>query len=178
MKKTVFIFFLWTTIILISCKSIYFKSPQPLDTDMLNEFPESIRGLYTSGDFDTLKIDEFSFVLGNKDSSIESGESLNTGTATLKLYNNHLVLSIKDESYWNVMLIKYKKDTLTVFWIDINDKENYILNRISKITPYRTLKNEKGEIVDYLINPSKKQFEKLVELDFFTEKITFIRKRP
>ena len=177
MKQTVSICFLWVTITLISCKSMYFKVPQPLDTDMLNEFPENIRGLYTSADVDTMKIDRFSFVMGNKDSSFEGGGSLNADSVILKKMNNCLVLSIKDEIYWNVLLIKYNNDTLFIFGIDVNDKENYTLNRVGKITPFRTLKNDKGEIVDYLINPSKKQFEQLVDLGLFTEEMTFIRKK-
>lgn len=177
MNKILSICFLLASITLFSCKSMYFKVSQPLDTINLDEFPDSIRGLYISEDIDTLKIDQFSFIMGNKDASFEGGGSLNTDSVTLKQSNNYLVLSMKDDVYWNVVLMKYNNDTLAIFGIDINEKENITLNSISKITPFRTIKNDREEIVDYLINPSKIQFEQLVELGFFTEKIRFIRKK-
>jgi hypothetical protein len=176
MKKLITICFLVAMMILFSCKTMFFKVPQPLDTINLKEFPDSIRGFYTSENIDTLKIDQFSFVMGNKDSSVEGCGNLNSDSITLKQLREYLVLSIKEGDYWDVLLIKYNKDTLTTFNIDINDEENDNLNKISKITPFRTLKNDKGEIVNYLINPSKKQFEELVDLNLFTKSHRFIKK--
>lgn len=177
MKKLKSIGWLVAIAILFSCKSMYFKVPQPLDTVNLKDFPDSIRGLYTSENIDTLKIDQYSFVMGNKDSSVEGGGNLNSDSLTLKQMKEYLVLSIKEGDYWDVLLINYNKDTLTTFNIDINDEENDNLNKISKITPFRTLKNDKDEIVNYLINPSKKQFEQLVDLKLFTKTHRFIKKR-
>lgn len=167
MNKSNLLSFLMLSMILISCKTIYFKQSQPFETTSINEFPESIRGLYTTKDNDTLKIGRFGFDTKNNKSQFKSEVILNSDSLTLKQLNDYYVLSMLEEAYWEVFLLKSNNDTLTIYNIDINDDESGFVNKISKITPVRIIKNEKGEVIHYLINPSKKQFEQLIDLKLF-----------
>ena len=190
MRKTlVFIVLLSLT----SCLTIYFEQPQPAGSKVLTSFPAKMQGAYTSND----EGKDTAYVLTDRYVFFENEEKFN-GTDTvevevlreeilstnlvLKKQGKYYVLNDKEDGkdYWNVYLLNIQKngDIAVMLTGDFETEEDTIqlndpkksLNEFFDITEFQKLdKNE------YLVNPTRKEFKKLIKQGLFSDTLLLRR---
>ena len=188
MKKVIYLNLLALMTILSSCR-VFYENPQPLNTKELNTIPSELTGTYIEADsHDTLIVtgDSYHF----KEHSPGSGDSgqnkgtLNSGETVLKRLDGNYILSRKiddapenfPENIWMVYLLKYRDNELKVSYLGCDDKEiDKLVVSMKKIVSVKELKDK--DETDYLINPSKKQFRKLIDTGLFQDAYKFLKIR-
>lgn len=160
---------------LSSCHDFYFKNPQPLHGKELKQIPNELIGTYMEKDKDSnankepLIITHNSYNLKSSDPSLNMNISgtLASGKVVLKRLDDHYVLSQKVEnpikssrdSVWEVYILEYRNDLLTVYNLASEERQPKI-DSVKQITSVKEQKE--GNEKYYLINPSNKQFKKLL----------------
>jgi hypothetical protein len=166
--------YLLLALILLSisaCSTVKFETSQPKDAEELNEFPPDMIGKYTSMNKDTLIINNNSFQY--LEASIFGPGKVNLlkhDEVVLKKSDDNLLLSIKDSNVWEVLLIKHKGSKLTLSCIFYDKKNvNDIINSVKAITNVTAIKDREGNIDKYMINPSKEEFQLLLDKKIFSK---------
>lgn len=159
-----------------SCNSILFTSAQPEADPVLKEFPQNMLGTFVSEDIDTLVVESTSFIFRGGDPVQLSGDITPKGCA-LKKMDDWYIISLQDEEEWEVFPVKVQgNDNFSVFFIDMKeDEENKIIADLEKDLKVEKVYNEDGSFDHYLINPSKKQFKRLLKKNIFSEEMSFKR---
>lgn len=171
MRKIVYI--LTVVFILTSCSSILFTEAQPADAPLLQEFPGRILGEFTNSE-DTLVVNKTSFVYDGGDVITLSGDLTPPGVV-LKKMDNWYFLSIQDDTEWWIYPFQISgKDRITVYYSDMADKEQNIIQEFQKDLKVQKIYKE-GKLDHYLISPTKAQFKKMLKKGLFSEKMIFTR---
>ncbi|MCK5823629.1 MAG: hypothetical protein KAG95_06470 [Bacteroidales bacterium] len=166
--------FLLTVVVLAittSCTTVEFETPQPKKGDELSEFPKNLLGIYIDDSNDTLNILKNSFNYGNeKSTTFHMAETLTPNKIILKKHEDYFVMNIRDSSVWDVIVFKQNKKNILVYYIDLG-KENKkeIINKLKKITTAKEIKNDKGEIEKYIVNPTIKEFKLMIDSKIFSK---------
>lgn len=157
--------------LLISCVEVKFEEPQPKGVKPLEVIPESIRGTYIMGENDTMKISADGFVLLNDSSKKDEVHELSEFFVIKKWRKSYFInIREKDEESWSVIFItRNKEKRMTVGILSFNNKELDEIEKIKKITEVEEIKNSEGEIVEYRINPSKRELKKIMKTSSFLE---------
>lgn len=177
MKRYLF-FCIAALMILTSCNDFYFKNPQPLHGKELKHIPDELIGTYLEKDNDNnpsenkepLIITRNSYHLKTTDPAVNDMKisgTLASGKVVLKRLDDHYVLSQKvknplnsdRDSVWEVYVLEYRNDVLTLYNLASEQREPKV-DSVKKITNVKE-QNENNEKY-YLINPSNKQFKKLL----------------
>jgi hypothetical protein len=171
MKTTIFALAI-LTVIMTSCTTVKFDKPQPADTNELKSFSSNLIGTFVGNSNDTLVISDKSFNYGSKKSSlIHIDGNLTNGQTVLKMSQDNYVLSLKDSSYWIVVIIKGTQTGLSVKYISLDkpdkDKEA-VIKKIQDITKVKEIKKE-GKVDYYLLAPTKQEFEKMLTGGVFSD---------
>jgi len=165
-------------LILTSCNDFYFKNPQPLHGKELKAIPDELVGTYMEKDADTLKhVNEDPLIITRNSYNLKTSEpsvqgmklsgSLENNKVVLKKLDDFYVLSQKipnpinssRDSVWEVYVLEYRHNHLTLYNLASDGKEPKI-DSIKQITPVKEQKE--GNDKYYLLNPSNKQFKKLL----------------
>ena len=172
-KKYIILFFLFFSLIVFisSCVEVKFEQPQPAGIEAEKIFPADLQGTYIDENNDTLIINDVTYKFGNKKTIFGGGRELSENLI-LKKYNKYYFLSEKNDTTWNIIVIKLKsKKDLKIFMIDGENKEK--IEELKKITTVKELFDNNGEINGYIINPDKKELKKMLRKKIFTEIGTF-----
>lgn len=171
MKRLILLFATATN--LISCTSVKFETSQPEGATSLSQFPPEIIGLYTSGEQDTLRIltNSFSYSDGKE---IDINAELSASTAVLKKVNKHYILSLKDNGSWDVFPLKVSRNGLTVFYADLDGRTEQVLN-VGDSVAVKEIRTDDDQFDHYLVNPSPKEFKRLLRKKLFSEMVKFQR---
>lgn len=164
--------------ILTSCNDFYFKNPQPLRGKELKQIPDELVGTYLEKDTshmdrdkkEPLIITRNSYNLKSSDPSVQNikiSGTLAPGKVVLKRLDDHYVLSQKvenplnsaNDSVWEVYVLEYRNNVLSVYNL-ASEERDLKIDSIKDITPVKEQKE--GNEKYYLINPSNKQFKKLL----------------
>lgn len=164
--------------ILTSCNDFYFKNPQPLHGKELKQIPDELIGTYLeknngnseSDKKESLTITRNSYNLKSSDPSVQEMKLSGTlahGKVVLKRLDDHYVLSQKvvnplnsaRDSVWEVYILEYTNNLLT-FYNLASEERDLKVDSVKQITPVK--KQQEGDEKYYLINPSNKQFKKLL----------------
>ncbi|RLD63817.1 MAG: hypothetical protein DRJ01_02795 [Bacteroidetes bacterium] len=171
--KKLFLFSVVLLTIITSCTTVAFETPQPKNSDELSEFPQELIGIYIDKDSDTLTIKKNSFKYGNKKTTaFHMEEKLTPNKIILKKCEDSFVINLRDTSsnIWNVFIFKKNKKNILVYYIDLGkDNKEEIINNLKDITTAKEIKNKKGEIEKYIINPTKKEFKLLIDSKIFSK---------
>ncbi|MBE9469134.1 MAG: hypothetical protein IMY72_12550 [Bacteroidetes bacterium] len=176
--KKLFLLIVVILTIITSCTTVEFETPQPKNSVELSEFPKNALGIYLDDNNDTLTILKKSFKYGNKKSTVfHMAETLTPNKIILKKYNNYFVLNLRDtSSIWNVIMFRKYNKNILVYYINLGEKnKDEIINNLKNITATKEMKNEKGEIEKYIINPTEKEFKLLIDNEIFS-KVTEFKK--
>ena len=165
MKK---LFIVILAVFLMSCSAIKFETVQPIDGDVLKAFPKTFVGEYLSEDKkDTLTVTKSNFSIG-KD-KITLGDSL-----VLKMYNEYYSLNVKDDSgFWQVCLFKKNDKNIVANFFDLDKDNPFVIKKLKEVLPVKEIKNDKD--IFYLINPTKEEFQALIDKNLFIKKEVFTK---
>ena len=172
-KKNIVLFFLFFSLIVFisSCVEVKFEQPQPAGTEAEKVFPADLQGTYIDENNDTLIVNDVTYRFGTGKTIFNGGGELSENLI-LKKYKKYYFLSEKNDSLWNIIVVKLKnKNDLKVFIIDGENKEK--IEELKKITNVKEIFNSDGEIDSYIINPSKKELKRMLRKKIFTEIGTF-----
>ena len=148
------LFFSFLVLSLASCMELGFKEPMPIAAQNIASFPENMRGTYvsTSDTGDTVVVEA---------TTVSNGKFRLDDDNVMRAMGKYYVISKREEGRWNLALIKPNgNNAFTLYGFDIADaKKRKTLTRITEVE--EVLDAEGG--LDYLfIQPTDKQFEKLV----------------
>lgn len=166
-----------------SCNDFYFKSPQPQHGKKLSAIPDELIGTYMEKKSDQnnnpskhpLIITRNSYrwedsdSVGNKE---KISGTLTSGKVVLKKLEDYYVLSQKVEnpintahdSVWEVYVLEYQNNQLLLYNLTSEERMPKV-DSVKHITP--VIEEKEGDSKFYLINPSRKQFKKLLDNDLF-----------
>lgn len=171
MRNSIYILALIFT--LQSCSSVTFTSPQPEDTQVLQEFPEKIHGKFTNSE-DTLVVERTSFIYDGGEMINLSGD-ITPPDVVLKKMDNWYLLNIKDDGEWWIYPFQISgKNRITVYYSDMGDNEKRIIEEFDKDLKVQKISKEE-KVHHYLVSPTKAQFKKILKQGLFSEKMIFTR---
>ena len=171
--------FIWPCVVccllLLSCKEVSFRVPQPRGVTPLEEIPPSLQGQYlsynqASGEAsDTLIIEALGYHFKDENDNDWLGQGRLGDSLIVKLYQDIYFINFKIEDQWVLRLIRKKHSKAIEFLsIEINDdtKRKELLRKLSK--RFEVLEVRKGDDTFYQIDPSPRQLMKLIDDGFFT----------
>ena len=172
------LFLLIVLMLLSSCNDFYFKNPQPLHGKELKAIPDELIGTYMEKEADTVKhVNEDPLIITRNSYHLKTSDpgaqdmklsgTLQKGKVVLKKLDDFYVLSQKvpnpinssRDSVWEVYVLEYRNNQLNLYNLASEGQEP----KIDSIKEITSVKEEKeGNEKYYLINPSNKQFKKLL----------------
>ena len=172
----------------ISENNYYFENPQPINDSELSKIPNKFEGVFMNSDSVFLNFKEnmilreilFRFKINkvDLDSLKKAHEIYNyrmlkdsieilvkeidtififSNSQKAKRINGHLILNEKDSIFWKVKMLSLDKNILTIRCIS-SDMDLKKIDSISKI------KSKKIDSTSYIINPSRSEFKKILDL--------------
>jgi hypothetical protein len=163
---------LWTVpliLVLLSCKEISYKNPQPRGKKPLPSVPQDLWGSYLitndrENTKDTLFINATGYMIASDKEQEHLGDSL-----VLKFYKGYYFLSVNENPEWLLRVLR-KQSNGDLMYMSMDTEENNfqaLLEKLSKEVDIDslTLNNEKL----YQIDPSPRQLVRLVKKGFFDE---------
>ncbi|MEQ8425370.1 MAG: hypothetical protein RIA63_11720 [Cyclobacteriaceae bacterium] len=172
--KAVLLVICWT-LLLISCKEVSFREPQPSGVKALTEIPASLRGHYISFDeisgeeSDTLIIESWGYHFKDKEDNDWLGSGHLSDSLVVKFYQNYYFVNFKSGDQWVLRLIRQKSHGRIEFLsIDIQDdaRRKEMLRKISKDLTIKEV--HRDEDTFYQIAPTAAQLMQLIKDGFFT----------
>ena len=183
MKLTIFKPFFSAIILivftLLGCTDMFFDSPQPSwVTKNEKEIPKKFRGNYLSGngqlnrthkEDDTIRISEKRIYIS------EEYDFTLSDTVLLKSYKNEYFLNVyySEVNVWRVIRVKEEKENILVYMMYTTDSTRE--NQFNKITDFRRIPQSSDEFPCYLINPSSREFKKILKGNLFNAGDTLVR---
>jgi len=177
------IFLILGFFLIAACSTIRFGNPQPGETRELNKIPSKLIGNYLDADGDTLFVNKKSFIFKNDEEKKLSGDRV-----FLKKYKDFYVLSVKEVLHgnkktdlegWDVILVKLSEDNSLVCYsinTSTDEKEQVALTKLKDIIFVEKQYHENNKDRAYfVINPSKKQFEEIINSNIFSVVMEFKR---
>lgn len=161
--------------LLVSCKEVSFKVPQPVGIKALTEIPTSLQGHYlavdegTGEESDTLIIESWGYYFKDKNDKDWLGRGQISDSLVVKFYEGYYFVNFKSGDQWVLRLIHQKPHGGIEFLsIDIQDetKRKEILKTISKKMSIKEI--HKDEDTFYQIAPSRAQLMELIHQGLFT----------
>lgn len=162
---TICLFFIFS-----SC--VQFKEAQPQNVENINSFPIDLIGKYTDADQGILTITDKKMNYISKDGSKQLIKNLGD-QCLLRAFNGMYVFNIKENENWDVFLTKSNGKDWEVYTISIGN-DNKKLKKLQKTVDVDIVQNQEGGN-DYLINPSKVEFQRLIDKHFFSKSNYFKR---
>lgn len=158
---------------LSSCISVEFTQPQPGWCDNLAEFPKEMQGHFYSDENDTIEIGNNYYQLISTDhhsmldSPTKNKEQL-SDSLLFKSYKKIYFLNSKTNGNWRVSIIKINKNQRITVYTSISSEEK-LIKKIKIIKDKTFIKDETGKIKRVILNPSEKEFKKLIKSNLFVE---------
>ncbi|MEA1874252.1 MAG: hypothetical protein U9N51_07490 [Bacteroidota bacterium] len=175
-----------TSIVLTSCSTVEFKEIVPKEGNELTKFPKELIGKYIDiQNKDTLIINQTDFNYGEKETLFHLSGNLSDENTVLKKSNDFFILNAKpnNDKNWGIIPFKYKNDKLFVYYLildtetkDKKEARKYRkekLERLSLITNVEAIKDTTNQLDNYLINPTDKEMEQILNGSFFVKIIEF-----
>lgn len=177
-----------TSIVLTSCSTVEFKEITPKKGNELKSFPEELIGKYTDmQNKDTLTINKTDFEYGEKETLFHLAGNLSDNKTVLKKTKDFFILNAKTDNAknWGLIPFKYKNDKIFVYYLildtETKDKKEAAkyrkvkLERLSLITNVEPIKDTTNQLDNYVINPTDKEMNEILNSDFFVKIIEFKR---
>jgi len=161
-------------LLIMSCHGamIYFEQPQPANSEIENIFPTALQGKYinnSSSINDSIKfhliLNELTFDYGADYGGFNEKVQL-SDSLILKKHKSHYILNIKEEKGWLVMVISIQNiDKFAAHHIGgrMDAYEVEEIEKFKKTTKVKEVFYGNGNLVYYLINPTPKEFKKMVK---------------
>ena len=163
------------SLLLISCKEVTFKEPQPAGVAPMKEVPTTLRGTYqtfeqNSGDFsDTLIIEAWGYRMKDKDDKDWLNRGALSDTLVVKFYENYYFVNFKSGDQWVLRLVKQDPNgSINFLAIDLQDdaRRKSMLKKIAKDLKIKEFQHKDDTF--YQITPTPPQLMKLIKDGLFT----------
>jgi hypothetical protein len=188
-KLLVLVNFLVVITLMCSC-NVYFNSPQPSwVTKNEKEIPRKLRGNYISGGgelghdpfsskrtHDTVRITEKRIIVRNQDLDLTLSDSV-----LLRIYHRTYFLNwyTKRDKAWNVLYARLEKKKILYYMISTENWEDSIkFKRLMAITKVEETSDSKNKDYHFNIDPSSKEFRKILKADLFAVMDTLKKIKP
>ena len=167
-----------------SCITVQFETIDFISKNLPDSIPSELQGSYISSDGDTIVLTDKILDMGYDPISKEKSiDTLKHGSLEIAKFDDYYLLCKKEKSLWTVVPLFPNKNKLEVYYLDEdeyinrnfkdtkdeNKKHDFFFSELNKITPAKKVYNDSGDIDYYLINPTKKQFKKLLKNNFFSK---------
>lgn len=167
--------------LLISCKEVTFKDPQPKDKKALNAVPKNIQGKYLvmteegKPSKDTIVITSRGYRFGYFDpeeraaKNDEYEEGVLGDSMVLKSYKGYFFLNLNEDPEWILRVLKQEKNG-DLLYMTLEDKKiefNEYVEKLSAEIRIDSMTTEKETL--YQIDPDPNQLVDLIEKGYFSE---------
>jgi hypothetical protein len=163
-------------VILVACDEVNFEHAQPMTAEDYSAFPKNLQGNYVSKDSDTIIVTENTISLFNQSNPCDKlSEHDSLGDLIRLRYADGLYfLNIKEHEYWSVLLVQILEgDSAKVLMLKPDDES--VLSAIQNITSLKKIEDNNEDILYYVIDPSPKELEQLVNGNLFSPISTLYR---
>ena len=146
-------------LLISSCATVYFATPQPSKGVVVKSFLKELQGHYADSLLDVVLLKNELMVNGEKYQLVPSikGKS----DVLVKYYKDYYFASFKDTTYYSVFMAKFFDDKLSVYMLNPDARS---LEVVKRFVPVQTLD---AEDKNYLIDASAKVFDQLIDNDAF-----------
>ena len=160
-------------LLLISCKEVSFKEPQPAGVTALSQVPKGLQGNYLGvdergGDTDTLIIESWGYHFRDAKEKDWLGKGVLSDSLVVKFYKDYYFVNFRTGDQWVLRLIKQKPDgSIDFLSIPVGDdaKRKDILKKLSK--KFTVKEVQRKDDTFYQINPTRDQLMALIAEGFF-----------
>ncbi|MBN2807534.1 MAG: hypothetical protein JXR22_12825 [Prolixibacteraceae bacterium] len=153
---------------LTACSQVYFATPQPRKGFVVKSFLENIQGVYadTLIEVEIMKnevlISGNRFRLTNQDPCEDE--------VLVRFYNDAYFASLKDSLWYIVFMVRFDEQNMAVY---IPGSDALSVSRLKRHLDVETIDSTRGF---YLIDPSVKEFEQLINSGVF-EVVSLLQKK-
>lgn len=161
-------------LLLVSCKEVSFREPQPAGVPALKEVPASLRGNYVGvdnrgNDTDTLIIESWGYHFRDTRDKDWLGKGVLSDSLVVKFYQDHYFVNFRAGDQWVLRVIRPKKGGAIDFLaIPVSDdaQRKEILRKLSR--KFTVKEVQRKDDTFYQINPTREQLMDLLREGFFT----------
>lgn len=157
MRKLFMIFVV--SLLFTACAQVYFATPQPQKGTTVRSFLDELHGVYSDSNY---------IVEILKNEMLVSGDRYRLTTKTpldnevmIKFYKNFYFASFYDTLHYTVFMGRFYDNKLAVYMLNADSRSIEILNR------YVVVDTINAEDNTYFINPSKKEFDQMIDDELF-----------
>ena len=170
------------SIVLTSCSTVEFKEVIPKKGKELTNFPKELIGKYIDiQNKDTLTINQTDFQYGKKETLFHLTGKLSDNKTILKKTNDYYILNVKtdNDKNWGIIPFKYENGKIYVYYLildtetkDKKEAEKYKKEKLEKLNLITNVELIK-DTENYLINPTDKEMDEILNNDFFVNIMKF-----
>lgn len=153
------LFFIIVLIFFSACGQVYFNEPNPKRGVRVKSMSEEHQGVYADSVFQIVIGGGRINVMGEPYKITKKNAA--DDEVTIRYYKNSYFVSFKDSLYYSVFMGRFYDDKLAVYMLNPDERSVGILSRF---VPVDTIDAGKEH---YLISPSKKEFDALVDNGIF-----------
>ncbi len=162
-------------LMLLSCKEVSFREPQPAGIAPLKEVPTSLQGRYFTFDQnsgerdDTLIIETWGYHFRDKNEKDWLGRGVLSDSLVLKFYEGYYFVNFKSGDQWVLRLVRVEPSGAIQFMlIDIQDdsKRKELVRKLSKKLHMKEVKRDDDTF--YQINPTATELMQMIKDGYFT----------
>jgi len=162
--------------LLISCKEVSFREPQPAGVQPLNDVPQALRGNYAGlndkGEItDTLIIESWGYHLRDTKDKDWLGKGVISDSLVVKFYKDYYFVNFRTGDQWILRLIRQKPDgSIEFLSIPVSDdaKRKKKIKKLSKRFAVKEVQRKDDTF--YQINPTRDQLMQLIAEGLFEGK--------
>lgn len=168
-------------LLISSCSEVRFSQPQPLNGKEVEKFPNEFIGKYLGSEGDTLVVTANCFHFAD-----DEVKKLCSDRVMLKRKGDLHIISCKEvlmagermeRKGWEVLPFELIDDSLIVYFLNTTNEENSTstISSLENILEVEKIFNAEGKIEYYYIDPSIKEFEKILSSQCFSVAEKFVR---
>ena len=160
--------FVFPFLFFFSCSQVYFLTPQPLKGTSIKSFMPDVQGEYSDSIIDITILKNEIIIWGERYQMTSKNPVGNE--VLVKYYKDFYFASFNDSGYFSVLMGKFYENKLAVYMLNADE---YSISNLKRLINVDKLNNEIG---GYLIDPSKKEFDEIIDYDFF-EVVNVLQKK-
>ena len=148
------------TIFLTSCSAdVVFEEPMPRQSQLQKNIPRQFHGTWIDEDEEKWIVDS--------EGILKDGEFMKNDAETqIRTNEDHIFLNLKREAGWELYVSQLDENTLDVYTININDDR--LIKKLDRLTDLEITYDEEGERKQVKLNPSNREFKKMVKRKLFS----------
>lgn len=142
-----------------SCAQVYFANPQPIKGTKIKTFIPDIQGNYFDSLID-ISIFKNEIVVAGYHYQITSKNPVEN-EVLVKYYKDYYFVSFSDSAYFSVFMAKFYDTKLALYMLNA---DTYSQSKLQRLVNVEKVNEEKNW---YLIDPSKKEFDEILDFGLF-----------